>query len=67
MRRGFLDRYLYIIVMTADDIVRTKVQISAAGADAFLAKPVQAGELLSLLQSGVRILESKDDRRVKIE
>jgi len=45
--------------MTTEDVVRTKVQISAAGADAFLVKPVQAGELLSLLQSGVRIIEQQ--------
>jgi two-component system, cell cycle response regulator len=59
LRRGFIDGYLYIIVMTTEDLVRNKVQISASGADAYVLKPVQAGELLSLLQSGIRIIEQQ--------
>jgi diguanylate cyclase (GGDEF)-like protein len=57
LRRSFLDRYLYIILMASEDLVRNKVQMVAAGANAFLVKPVQPGELLSLLQAGTRIVE----------
>jgi diguanylate cyclase (GGDEF)-like protein len=59
LRRGFLDRYLYIIAMVADEEVRDKVQVSASGADAFFAKPIASGELLSMLQSGMRIIEQQ--------
>lgn len=59
LRRGFIDKYLYIIVMTTEDLVRNKVQMIASGADAFLVKPVPAGELLSLLQAGTRIIEQQ--------
>lgn len=59
LRRGFADRYLYIIVMTTEDVVRNKVQMIASGADAFLVKPVVPGELLSLLQAGTRIIEQQ--------
>jgi diguanylate cyclase (GGDEF)-like protein len=59
LRRGFIDKYLYIIVMTTEGLVRDKVQMIAAGADVFLVKPVAAGELLSLLQAGTRIIEQQ--------
>ena len=59
LRRGFIDKYLYIIVMTTEDLVRNKVQMIASGADAFLVKPVPPGELLSLLQAGIRIIEQQ--------
>jgi diguanylate cyclase (GGDEF)-like protein len=59
LRRGFADKYLYIIVMTTEDVVRNKVQMIASGADAFLVKPVLPGELLSLLQAGTRIIEQQ--------
>jgi diguanylate cyclase (GGDEF)-like protein len=59
LRRGTIDRYLYIIVMASDDCVRDKVQIIASGADAFVVKPVKDGEMLSILQAGIRIIEEQ--------
>jgi C4-dicarboxylate-specific signal transduction histidine kinase len=57
LRRTFTDKYLYIILVTSQDHVRYEVQAIAAGADSLLGKPIVAGELLSKLQAGGRILE----------
>jgi two-component system, cell cycle response regulator len=59
LRRASADKYLYIIVTTSEDLVRNKVQMVASGADAFAVKPVAAGELLSLLQAGTRVIEQQ--------
>jgi diguanylate cyclase (GGDEF)-like protein len=59
LRKTLLEKYLYIILVTSRKLVRDKVQAIAAGADDFLVKPLLAGELLSRLQAGTRILEQQ--------
>ena len=59
LRSTLLEKYLYIILVTSRNLVRDKVQAIAAGADDFLVKPLLAGELLSRLQAGTRILEQQ--------
>jgi diguanylate cyclase (GGDEF)-like protein len=59
LRSTAQDKYLYILLVTSRNLVRDKVRAIAAGADDFLVKPLLAGELLSRLQAGTRILEQQ--------
>jgi two-component system, cell cycle response regulator len=59
LRSTLLEKYLYIIMMTGRNRVRDKVQAIAAGADDFLVKPILAGEMLTRLQTGTRIMEQE--------
>lgn len=51
------ERYIYMMVVSGRTETRHIVQAVAAGADDFMSKPIQAGELLARMQAGQRILE----------
>ena len=59
--------YTYVIVMTAHAEPEYVAQALAAGADDFIAKPINRTELRWRLQSGLRILHLEDnlDKRIR--
>jgi putative two-component system response regulator len=62
IRRHDIAGYVYIILVTAHDSPRERVEGLSAGADDFLAKPFNPEELVARVRSGERILslETRD-------
>ena len=60
LRREQRDRYIYVILLTSK---RDKLDVATgldAGADDFLSKPMDKGELLARLRAGQRILDMQE-------
>lgn len=57
IRNLSLDRYVFIILLTAKDSKEDIIKGLEAGADDYLTKPVNHPELMARLNTGVRILE----------
>lgn len=62
IRSADLEKYTYLILMTAHTEMMDLVDGLGAGADDYITKPVDMRELLARMQSGARILEL--DRRL---
>ena len=54
-------RYVYIILLTAKDAATDMIEGLDAGADDFLTKPFNLGELRARLKAGERVLALQDD------
>lgn len=54
-------RYVYVILLTARDSPDDMIEALDAGADDFLTKPFNAGELRARLKAGERVLMLQDD------
>ncbi len=65
LRTKGLEKYVYLIIMTAHSEIRSLVDGLGAGADDYITKPIMQSELLARLKSGARILEL--DRRLSFE
>ena len=65
IRRDDLPGYTYTILLTGRDTPQERVQGLRAGADDFIAKPFDAGELLARLATGERVL-AMETREVAI-
>ncbi len=59
--RAQLDRYVYLILLTARSNLDDLVQGFGAGADDYMVKPFNPAELNARLHSGTRILELQDE------
>ncbi len=57
LRRGNLPHYVYVVLLTVKGQPDDTITGLNAGADDFLIKPVNQGELLARLQAGSRVLE----------
>jgi len=57
IRERSLTNYIYTILITGNSSTKHMVQAISAGADDFMSKPIQPGELLARLQAGQRIIE----------
>ncbi len=62
IREEELDRYVYLILLTSRDEAHDVVEGLSSGADDFVSKPFQAGELRVRLRAGQRVLgmETRD-------
>ena len=56
VRASILNRYVYIIVLTARKGTADVIEGLSAGADEFLTKPVEPSELLARVRTGIRIV-----------
>jgi len=65
LRADDLPGYVYIIMLTAHDTPRERVEGLSAGADDFVVKPFDTPELLARVRSGERVL-SLETREVAI-
>lgn len=57
LKTADLGSYIYVILMTAKDSIDQRVQAMVAGADDFLSKPFDAGELVARVKVGHRLLQ----------
>lgn len=65
LRTKSLEKYIYLIIMTAHSEMLTLVDGLGAGADDYITKPLNQSELIARLRSGARILEL--DRRLSYD
>ncbi|WP_459924328.1 ATP-binding protein [Desulfatiferula olefinivorans] len=63
IRSEILDTYVFIILITSRSDKEDTIEGLRAGADDFLVKPLNVGELTARIRSGIRIIELED--RVK--
>ena len=56
LRAARRERYTYIVMLTARDSRDERLECIDAGADDFLAKPIDQAELLARLRSGERVI-----------
>ncbi len=56
LRRGHTDRYMYFILLTSKSDKAAVAEGLEVGADDFLAKPVDSGELRARIKAGERVL-----------
>ena len=54
-------RYVYVVLLTAKDAPTDMIEALDAGADDFLTKPFNVGELRARLKAGERVLALQDD------
>ncbi len=57
VRQEELPHYVYILFLTSKTASQELIQALEAGADEFVSKPIDRGELLARLRSGHRVLE----------
>lgn len=67
LRSDTAHRYTYIIVLTARDSRDERLEAIGAGADDFLAKPIDQAELLARLRSGERVIRLENSLAEKVE
>lgn len=67
IRAASLPHYVYIVMLTAQSQSADLVRGLDAGADEFLAKPVQSGELFARFQAGVRVVQLEKNLRLLSE
>jgi putative two-component system response regulator len=62
IRRGGLESYVYVVLLTVHDSTAERVRGLSAGADDFMSKPFEPDELLARVRSADRILslETRD-------
>ncbi len=60
IRKEFVDTYVYIILVTSRSDKEGTVEGLKAGADDFLIKPLDLGELRARIRSGLRIIQLED-------
>lgn len=64
IRESARDRYTYIILLTGRTDRKDRLEALEGGADDFLTKPLDQGELLARLKAADRILQSEDALRL---
>jgi signal transduction histidine kinase len=60
IRKTFLDTYIYIILVTSRNEKEDTIEGLKAGADDFLVKPLDIGELKARIRTGLRIVKLED-------
>lgn len=61
IRKTFIDKYIYIILITSRGEKEDTIEGLKAGADDFVVKPLNVGELGARIRSGLRIIKLEDD------
>jgi diguanylate cyclase (GGDEF)-like protein len=57
MRRLPLEHYVYTVILTARNDTADTIRALESGADDFVRKPIEEGELLARLKAGARVLD----------
>lgn len=60
IRKEYLDTYIYIILVTSRGEKEDTIEGLKAGADDFLVKPLNVGELRARIRTGLRIIKLED-------
>lgn len=60
VRKEFVDSYIYIILVTSRGEKEDTIEGLKAGADDFLIKPLNVGELRARIRTGLRIIQLED-------
>lgn len=60
IRKEFVDSYIYIILVTSRGEKEDTIEGLKAGADDFLIKPLNVGELRARIRTGLRIIKLED-------
>jgi signal transduction histidine kinase len=63
IREEFLDTYIYIILITSRGEKEDTIEGLKAGADDFIVKPINVGELNARIRSGMRIVKLEDEAK----
>lgn len=61
VRRASLDRYVYMIVITAKTGQQELVRVLESGADDYIPKPFNPDELKARIETGIRIIRLEED------